>query len=290
MNILLTGSSGFLGSRVLYQLKEEGHQVMCIPSAVVRDPKNPENKRSLELYFAENKPDAVVHTAAIADTGYAERNPEESYLANVELPLMLAQLSEKYAAKLVSCSSDQVYTANTAGGPFTEEETPEPRNVYGRHKLLAESLVSEICPDAVHLRLTWMYDLPQYGQRTNGNIVLNLLRTLISGKAARYSTSDYRGLTYVRTVTKHLAQSFKLAGGAYNFGSENDKNMYVTASDFLLAMGYGERARDLILPDDSQEWRSLAMNCSKLHEEGIFFPSTAEGIRLLVQDYPGMFI
>ena len=43
------------------------------------------------------------------------------------------------------------------------------------------------------------------------------------------SCRDYRGITYVREAVEQLTQAMKLPGGVYNFGSENDCNMYTTA-------------------------------------------------------------
>lgn len=288
MNILLTGSSGFLGSRALYHLEQQGHLVTSIPSAMLRGTLSGERLASLEPYFGQNRADILLHTAAISDTGYAEQHPDESFQANVELLVTLARLAHVHGTKLISCSSDQVYNGSRTSRPNPEAQTLAPANVYGRHKLEAEARIQELCPDAVHLRLTWMYDLPLYHQKTNNNLVLGLLKTAITGQAARYSTSDYRGITYVRSVAERLPLTFDLPGGAYNFGSENDLNLYDTAVDFLRAMGLASRAPELVLPDSGREERNLRLDCAKIRQQGIEFPSTAEGIRQLVADYPGL--
>ena len=91
MNILLTGSSGFLGSRALYHLEQQGHLVTPIPSAVLRGTLSGERLASLERYFGQNRADILLHTAAISDTGYAEQHPDESFQANVELPVKIGR-------------------------------------------------------------------------------------------------------------------------------------------------------------------------------------------------------
>ena len=55
-----------------------------------------------------------------------------------------------------------------------------PANIYGQYKLEAEQRVLELCPDSVHLRASWMYDLPGYGLPIRGNLPLNLLRAALN--------------------------------------------------------------------------------------------------------------
>ena len=64
------------------------------------------------------KPDVILHTAAISDTGYSEAHPEESYRANVSLPVWMARGAMLSGAKLVCFSSDQVYTGLADNGHF----------------------------------------------------------------------------------------------------------------------------------------------------------------------------
>ena len=79
-----------------------------------------------------------------------------------------------------------------------------PANIYGRYKLEAEQRVLEFCPDSVHLRASWMYDLPGYGLPIRGNLPLNLLRAALKGETLRFSRNDHRGVTYVRQVIENL--------------------------------------------------------------------------------------
>ena len=58
-------------------------------------------------------PDVIVHTAALSNTQYCQQEPEDSFRANVLLPEWIAKGAEKVGAKLLSCSSDQVYAGVT---------------------------------------------------------------------------------------------------------------------------------------------------------------------------------
>lgn len=106
----------------------------------------------------------------------------------------------------------------------------------------------------------------------------------------KYATIyDYRGLTYVRSFAEHLQEAFGLPAGVYNFGSENDKNVYDTACEFLSAMNMEDRFPDMKESSDIKPPRDLRMDCSKIRKYGINFESTVEGIQKYAYDYHELF-
>ena len=284
MNIILTGARGFVGVRALAHLKSAGHNVVCIGSEDLRGEVTGARYDALVRKFDAAQPDAIIHTAAISDMGYAESHPEESYLANVRLPEIMASLAVRFRCKLVSCSSDQVYNGTTEILFHREDEQCAPVNVYGRHKLEGEQRITEIDPTAVSLRLTWMYDLPVYRCHTNMGFPLQLMQNAAEDQVMRFSTSTYRGITYVRSVAENMEKAIGLPGGAYNFGSENELNQYETALAFFRALGLEARAEKLIQPVEGAR-NSLAMDGSLLRQNGIVFETTAEGPFKMVEDY-----
>lgn len=286
MNIILTGARGFVGIRVLEHLQKAGHKVECIASEELRGELKGERYEVLVRRFENFQPDAVIHTAAISDMGQAESDPDASFLANVRLPEIMAELSVRFGCKLISCSSDQVYNGTKQILVHSENEQCAPSNVYGRHKLEGERRVAEISPDAVSLRLTWMYDIPVYRGHTNFGFPLQLMRAAAEDRPLKFSVNHFRGMTYVRSVAENMEKAISLPGGVYNFGSENALNMYSTALSFMKALGLEERSKKLIIPFEEKE-NSLAMDCSRLRSCGITFESTVDGIKKLLGDYEG---
>ncbi len=288
MKILLTGSTGFVGSRVLFFLQQQGHTVSCLPSDMLKGEFTDERLCSLFSYTP--LADVIIHMAAISSTAYSEQHPDESYAANVMLPQTMAKLAVQNKCKLIYFSSDQVYSGSTGTKPNSEKDNMlTPVNVYGRHKLEAEKQILDVSPDAVALRLSWMYDMPVYRTKSNNNFVLSLMKSALTGKGSTYSVNDFRGITYVRSVAENIQKTFELPGGVYNYGSENEKNMYETACEFMNAMGMADRISDLIKSTDTQLLRNLKMDCSKIREYGISFELTTEGIKKLISDYKGLF-
>lgn len=272
--ILVTGAGGFVGARIMQQISGAAEVIPFPGGRMAHIPREELHELILRLH-----PDVLLHTAALSDTGYCEAHPEESYRANVSVPLWIAEAAGELNAKLVAFSSDQVYAGLQDTGPFEEDLPLHPANVYGRHKLEAEQRVLELLPSAVLLRATWMYDLPGYGLPIRGNLILNLLRASLHNEPLRFSCRDYRGVTYVRQAVENLLPALELPGGVYNFGCENDYDMYTTARHFCTVLG-------ITPPLEKADWpRSLRMNCRKARETGIVFDSTFDNVTRCLQDY-----
>ena len=272
--ILVTGAGGFVGARILEQLGDR-YEMAAFPRGMLASA----DRGQVLAAVRAAAPEVILHTAAVSDTGYSEAHPDQSYRANVELTLWMAEAAREVGAKLVCFSSDQVYAGLPGKGPFGEEDVRTPANVYGRHKREAEQRGLDLLPDAVFLRATWMYDLPGYGLPIRPNLPLNLLRAALRGEEAVFSAGDYRGVTYVRQAVENLIPAMALPGGCYNFGSENPLDMDATARAFCSAMGITPR----LTPGDRV--RNLAMDCGKARRAGIVFDDTAAGIRRCLADY-----
>ena len=135
------------------------------------------------------------------------------------------------------------------------------------------------CPDAVALRLPWMYDLPGGRLPIRGNLPLNLLQAAKTGEVLHFSRRDHRGVGYVREVIANLLPAMALPGGVYNFGSGNDKDMVDTALYFAHLLQVDVRI------EEADFVRNLVMDGQKLQEHGIVFRSTQGAFRQCLADY-----
>ena len=272
--ILVSGAGGFVGARVMHLWRGQA-ELTIFPRGFLAAATEEEVIR----FAAQVQPDVILHLAALSDTGYCQRHPEESRRANVELPCWMAKAARAAGAKLVAFSSDQVYAGVTQDGPLAETLPLSPANVYGQHKLEAEQRALELLPDAVLLRVPWMYDFPGNDLPIRGNLPLNLLRAALQGEALRFSRNDHRGVTYVRQVIENLEPAMALPGGVYNFGSGNAENMVCTARQFAETLG-------IAVQIEEESWgRNLVMDTTKLERFGIRFDTTQQGIQRCLKDY-----
>ena len=257
--ILVTGCSGFVGGKLIKECKN----VIACPS--LKGLGQDDIKRIIE----NSGVDTIIHTAAISDIGECEKNPDESYIANVQIPMYLAKSSK--GIKLICFSSDQVYSGADGDCPFTEDNV-KPNNTYAKHKLEMESRVLDIDPDAVMLRAEWMYDY--YLKKSN-----YFMHILNATDSVTFSSQEYRGITYVKEVADNMDNVIKLPGGAYNFGSETTKSMYEITKEFLSAIN-----KDIKLYDAPSR-HNLWMNCDKAKKHGVIFSSVEDALKKCAQDY-----
>ncbi len=276
MKLLITGGSGFLGRRTAGYFVTLGHRIR-IPSHRQLDITDAAAVRN---WFRDHRPEAVIHTAAVSDTGLCQRRPEWSERINVEGCVNLAKACREYGAKLVICSSDQVYSGSDLSGPHREEEVLKPNNVYGSQKLRAEQRCLELLPETVCLRLSWMYSTEVFFGE-HGHFFTTLKAALEDEtKPLIWPVHDRRGLTDVDAVVKNLPEALNLPGGIWNFGSENAANTYETVKHLLQSTGR-TAALERLLPNETafaENPRDISMDLRKLNTAGITFPTTAEGL------------
>lgn len=257
--ILVTGASGFVGQKIMQLCKD------AIPCPSLRGVSEDAIRRIVEQSGA----DTIIHTAAISDIGQCEKHPEDSYLANVQIPAAIARAAK--GIKLVCFSSDQVYSAMAEEGPYTEDRVA-PGNLYARHKLEMEQRVLDIDPDAVMLRAEWMYDY--YLKKPN--YFMNILN---AADSVSFSSRQYRGITYVKEVAQNMDRVIQLPGGSYNFGSETTRSMYDITREFLALLGKDTHVQDA--PPRHNLW----MDCSKARALGVNFQRVEMGLKQCAADY-----
>jgi dTDP-4-dehydrorhamnose reductase len=105
--ILLTGGTGYLGSKILKQLVDNGYNIILLKRSFSNPVRIKEyiNKVifydidlvPLERIFSENTIDTIVHCAT--NYGRGENDPLHVIEANLLLPLKLLELGKKYHVK-----------------------------------------------------------------------------------------------------------------------------------------------------------------------------------------------
>ena len=266
--VMITGPSGFLGCRLNIYYKEK-YTLFC-PR---HDEMDITSEDSVMKYLAENRPDVVIHCAAISSTGYCQEHPEESFRVNVLGTENLAKACKEVNTKLIYMSSDQVYNGTAKKGLLTEEVPLSPVSVYGKDKLEAERRVQQILPDSIGLRLTWMYDQPESNLKQNTGILLNLKKAWETGQKIKAAVHEYRGITQVWEVVKNMEKLFYAPGGIYNFGSENTQCSYKTYLNFATNMKL-PHPEEWIIADTERfttQDRNLSIAIGKIRKLGIDF-------------------
>lgn len=149
--ILVTGASGFVGRHLAAHLKSLGANV--IAWGVSTPPVDIRDERAVQSAMARDRPDAIVHLAAIALSAAARRDPREAWTVNVMGTSHLAQATLTHApqARFVYVGSSECYgtSFNATGAPVAEHAALAPITTYGATKAAADLMIGQMARDGL---------------------------------------------------------------------------------------------------------------------------------------------
>ncbi len=152
MKILIVGGAGYIGSHNVRLFLDKGYEVVIVDnlntghmSAVDKRAKfykcDIRDKNSLKQIFIDEKPDGVVHFAALSLVGVSMKQPLEYFSNNVYgMQILLEVMRETGVNKIVFSSSAATY-GNVEKMPITEDTPTNPINPYGETKLMMEKMM-----------------------------------------------------------------------------------------------------------------------------------------------------
>jgi dTDP-4-dehydrorhamnose reductase len=130
-------------------------------------------------------PDLVLLPAAQPNVDRCELEPEESERINVAGTRNVAEAAARAGARLVFFSTDYVFDGQA--GPYSPDAPTSPIQVYGRHKLAAETIVRETLADHLIVRACGVYGY----QATGKNFVMALIRLASAGERMRVPSDQW---------------------------------------------------------------------------------------------------
>lgn len=152
MKVLVTGSAGYIGKVVCAGLRMSGYDVVgfdCLDAGVPGVPRFVGDIEEIGCFLCEIEPDVVVHLAAKTSVEESFHLSTEYWRVNVKgTEVLVEEMKRAGCQRLLFASSSSVY----GGGNFSEDEFPEPLNVYGETKARGEGLVMGSGLDVVVMR------------------------------------------------------------------------------------------------------------------------------------------
>ena len=101
------------------------------------------------------KPDIIINTAAYTAVDQAESDPDQARSINAVCPGILGEEAVKINALVIHFSTDYVFDGDK-NAPYSEIDTPNPINVYGRTKLEGEEALRSSGAENLILRTSWV--------------------------------------------------------------------------------------------------------------------------------------
>ena len=212
--LLVTGAHGFVAGSVLSQAGPDWqvHAVSRGAAQAGRDnwqwhSCDPLASGELARLFREVGPQAVIHTAAMADIDVCQAQPELARAVNIEYTRALATLCAETGARLVFCSTDTVFDGEHA--PYSEDAPPGPVNFYAETKVEAERPVSGLGAQGAIARLSLVVGLPVLG--AGNSFLAKTIASLKQGRTVAFSGHEVRTPVDVITLGRALLE---LAAGS----------------------------------------------------------------------------
>ncbi|KGE15387.1 SDR family oxidoreductase [Sphingobacterium deserti] len=225
--ILVTGSNGFLGQKLIDKLA--GVENVSLLATSKGDNRNPnilgyifkacdiENEASFHELVESFAPTHIIHTAAITSVEACDRDPLLCERVNVLFVGKLASLCEKLEIHLTFLSTDFVFDGKD--GPYHENDMPNPCNAYGRSKWLAEQAIMKTNSTAAILRTILVYGVINDPKRSN--LILWVKNKLSQGESITVVSDQWRMPTWVDDLADACILAVeKRASGIYHISSE----------------------------------------------------------------------
>lgn len=247
MKILVTGSNGLLGQKIIYGLL--GDPLCRIPDNVQKKIKSDvqiiacgkgenrlnrkdgyiyesldiTNKAEVETIFSKYKPDVVINTAGMTNVDACETKREEAMLANATAVQYMVDVLEKFGTRLIHLSTDFVFDG-MKGGPYDETDRPNPLHYYAVTKLEGEKIVM-----ASKLKWSIIRTIIIYGvvdDKSRSNLVLWVKNNLEKNQKINVITDQFRA----PTLSEDLAQgciltAIKGAEGIFHISGAETKSI-----------------------------------------------------------------
>ncbi|MFM8471049.1 MAG: SDR family oxidoreductase [Limisphaerales bacterium] len=271
--VWITGAGGLLGSYLLKTATQFAPGVKVI--GLQRGELDLTDAAAVRARFSADRPDAVIHCAAMAHPPACQREPEAARRVNVEATRQLAGLAAD--RPLIFFSSDLVFDG--ARGGYTEADAPNPLSVYAETKVAAERLVLGN-PRHTVLRLSL-----NFGKFPTGNRAFNemLRNDLAAGKNFSLFTDEFRcptsALITARATWELLSQR---ATGLLHLCGADRLSRWEIAN---LLLPHWPALPGRVLPDTVKNYqgpprpRDSSMNCAKVQRLLSFrLPGMAEAL------------
>ena len=250
MKILITGSNGLLGQKILHKLRVDktvkliatsnGQNRVTEKTGYTYISLDVTNNNVVPRVIEEKKPDVVINTAAMTDVDLCEDKKLECDTLNVDAVQYLADACAKIGAHLIHISTDFIFDGED--GPYTEEDKPNPLSYYGTSKLKSEEILYNHKVKWTILRTIIVFGVAE--NMSKGNIVLWAKNALEEGDPLNIIDDQFRAPTLAEDLADAcILAAKKKAYGIFNASGKDIMSIYEIVE--RIAKYYGKSTENL---------------------------------------------
>ena len=219
-NILVTGSTGQLGSDIVKELLKRGYSTLS-PN---RSEFNLCSEDSIRNYILNSNCEAIVHCAAYTQVDKAEDEKDLCIKINATATKHIVKCAKILDIPMIYISTDYVFDG-TKDGEYTENDETNPINIYGESKLAGEKYVQEILDKYYIVRTSWVFNI-------NGkNFIETMLRLSKANNQLSIVNDQIGSPTYTKDLSRLLVDMLETSKyGLYHATNEGYCSWYEFAN------------------------------------------------------------
>ena len=238
--ILITGSNGLLGQKLIHLLSSQQEvEVIATSKGENRLKKASHtysyysldvcNKKEVDQLIEFIQPTIIIHTAAMTNVDDCEINQEACWKLNVEAVQHIVNACIQQSIFLIHLSTDFIFDGKE--GPYDEQAIPNPLSYYGKSKLEAEKIIqTSLLKKWAIIRTVLVYGIAE--DITKSNIILWVKKSLEEGRIIQVVDDQWR----TPTLAEDLAMGCYLiakkeATGIFNISGKEMLTPYQIANN-----------------------------------------------------------
>ena len=283
-NLLITGGSGYVGSRLICQLLQETNlKIINYDISLFGDghlPKDEKfiyvkqditNPKSFEKAIRENKIDIVLHLACISNDPTYELNSELSKKINFECFEDLVKISKKNnVKKFIYASTCSVYGISDSPNVYETNEL-KPITDYNKYKALCEPILKKYLDSNFVGIIIRPATVCGFSEKMRFDLTVNILTNfaynkgyirVFGGKQSRPNLHIDDMCDLYKTLI--LSDVTKFNGEIFNVGTENLKIIEVAEKVKNIVENLKLRQNIEIRVEESADIRSYMINSDKI--------------------------
>ena len=247
--LLITGAYGQLGDACVKFLKNNYNITLSgvSPSdgGVHLDIRS---KSSIEKVLSDIDPDVILNLAALTDVDGCELDPQQAKDINFS---GVKSLCRDFSGHFIQISTDYVFDGKS--GPYSEEDEPNPKSVYGKTKLFADNWLLDNYSKSTIIRTNILYS---YTKRTKASFLKWVVDSLNDNQNIKVVNDQWNNPTWTESLSSVISkiidnQAFDL----YHYGDRDILNRF----DFsILISKVFNLDSSLIMPISSDELNQIA--------------------------------
>lgn len=208
MKILVTGSNGLLGQKLIKLLTDENHEVIAtargenrigyLTKHFIYETMDITSEDEVKEIISRHQPEVVINCAAMTNVDQCEDDREECIKLNVDAVKYLINACDQNNTFLLHLSTDFIFDGEN--GPYKETDVASPVSFYGESKLMAEQLLIESKINWAIARTVLVYGITPGMSRSN--IILWVKDSIEKGKELKIVNDQWRTPTLAEDLAK----------------------------------------------------------------------------------------